>query len=49
MANAFRRKDTLSHVISLFVLEIVVAGLFLAFWMWQTVERLPRPGQAAGQ
>jgi len=39
----------LSHVISLFVLEIVVAGLFLAFWMWQTVERLPRPGQAAGQ
>jgi len=49
MANAFRRKDTLSHVISLFVLEIVVAGLFLAFWMWQTVERLPRPGQAAGR
>jgi hypothetical protein len=39
----------LSHVISLFVLEIVVAGLFLGFWMWQTVERLPRAGQPAGQ
>ena len=39
----------LSHVISLFVLEIVVAGLFLGFWMWQTVERLPRPDPPAGR
>lgn len=32
----------LSHRISLFWLEIVVAFLFLVFWMVQTVERLPR-------
>jgi hypothetical protein len=39
----------LSNVISLFVLEFVVAGLFVGFWMWQTVERLPRPGQSTSQ
>jgi hypothetical protein len=32
----------LSHRISLFWLEIVVAFLFVVFWTVQTVERLPR-------
>jgi hypothetical protein len=32
----------LSHRVSLFWLEIVVAFLFMLFWMVQTIERLPR-------